>query len=294
MIVLLGGSGYIGSAFANLFNEKQIAYRSVSRQEVDYYHTENLIQVLKLLRATFLINAAGFTGKPNVDACELFRADCLLGNSVLPGVIRTACEKMEIPWGHVSSGCIYTGAMPDGSGFSEKDTPNFDFRHNNCSFYSGCKALGEECLDGASNVYLWRLRIPFNHEGGSRNYLSKIQRYDRLLDARNSISHLDEFVRASWECWQRRVPFGIYNVTNTGSVTTREVVNLIEGILCPRKDFRFFDDEDQFMRLAAKTPRSNCVLDNSKLLATGIWVSEVHEAIEKSLRNWKSEESLVG
>jgi hypothetical protein len=30
------------------------------------------------------------------------------------------------------------------------------------------------------------------------------------------------------------------------------------------KQFKFFEDEEQFMSKAAKTPRSNCVLDTPK------------------------------
>jgi hypothetical protein len=63
-------------------------------------------------RPEFLINAAGYTGKPNVDACELHKAECLLGNAVLPGIVAQACEEAGVPWGHVSSGCIYTGDGP--------------------------------------------------------------------------------------------------------------------------------------------------------------------------------------
>ena len=33
----------------------------------------------------------------------------LQGNAVLPGIIREVCEDLKIPWGHVSSGCIYSG-----------------------------------------------------------------------------------------------------------------------------------------------------------------------------------------
>jgi UDP-glucose 4,6-dehydratase len=40
------------------------------------------------------------------------------------------------------------------------------------------------------------------------------------------------------------------------------------------------------MKIAAKTPRSNCVMDNSKLLSTGIKIRGVHEAIIQSLRDW--------
>jgi dTDP-4-dehydrorhamnose reductase len=289
VILLLGGSGYVGSAFQRLLNAKNVEFRNVRRSNVNYLDVGELRRFLQDSKLSFLINCAGYTGKPNVDACELHKAECLSGNAVLPGVVREACEQTGVPWGHVSSGCIYTGSRPDGSGFTEEDAPNFSFRTNNCSFYSGCKALGEECLQGADNVYLWRLRIPFDNQDSPRNYLSKLMRYDQLLDATNSISHLDEFVSACWETWARRVPFGTYNITNTGNVTARQVVGLIQKHLGVSKTFKFFETEDEFMRLAAKTPRSNCVLDNSKLVATGIPMRDVEEAIEDSLKRWQME-----
>ena len=210
------------------------------------------------------------------------------------GVIAQACEAANIPWGHVSSGCIYTGSRPDGSGFTEKDAPNFTFRQNNCSFYSGAKALGEEVLARYASVYIWRLRIPFDQFEHSRNYLTKLMRYSRLLDAVNSISELHEFVEASLLCWKRRVPFGIYNITNPGSVTTREVVDLIKKSGICDRDFDFFHSEDEFMRTVARTPRSNCVLNCDKLSSTGIRLTEVHEAIERDLRNWTKLETTDG
>ncbi len=166
--------------------------------------------------------------------------------------------------------------------------PNFCFRTDNCSFYSSTKALGEECLAGADRTYLWRLRIPFVHVDSPRNYLSKLQRYRRLLDARNSLSHLGEFAEAAWACWERRVPFGTYNVVNTGSVTTRDVVALIQQRLQPDRDFDFFDSEEEFLRVAVQTPRSNCVLDNAKLRVAGVPISHVHDALERALANWQA------
>ena len=111
-------------------------------------------------------------------------------------------------------------------------------------------------------------------------------RYERLLDATNSLSQLDEFAEACVACWVRKVPFGLYNLTNPGSVTTREVVELIRKYGLSSKQFEFFDSEDQFMSLAAKTPRSNCVLDSSKAVAAGLPLSPVMEAIERALKAW--------
>jgi dTDP-4-dehydrorhamnose reductase len=301
MIIILGANGYVGSAYSAYLAKRGIAHCKLSRRDVDYTDRDTLITFLREVRATFLINCAGYTGKPNVDACELHKAECLAKNAVLPGIIRQACAEARITWGHVSSGCVFSGTRPDGGGFREDDAPNFSFRQNYCSFYSGSKALGEETLgyseaegadclawlhDSEPDCYVWRLRIPFNNIDNPRNYLTKLMRYSRLLDATNSLSQLDDFVRATFECWEKKVPLGIYNVTNPGAITSREVVALIEKSgVCP-KDFDFFESEDEFMKIAAKTPRSNCVLDTAKLGACGIKMAEVHEAVELALGQW--------
>ncbi|MGJ3242022.1 MAG: SDR family oxidoreductase [Opitutales bacterium] len=289
MILLLGGSGYVGQAFQDLFARRGIPVRNVRRAEVDYSRQPDLEQLIRETRPDFLINAAGYTGKPNVDACEDDKAACLFGNAVLPGVIAAACGETGLPWGHVSSGCIYNGRRPDGGGWREEDPPNFSFRSPPCSFYSGTKALGEEVLAGEPGVYVWRLRIPFDHREGPRNYLTKLMRYERLLEAENSISHLGEFVEACFACFEKHIAPGTYNVTNPGSVTTREVVDLIrESGVCD-KAFAFFDDEAEFMARAARTPRSNCVLDGTKLEQAGITLTPVREAIRRALADWQPE-----
>ena len=287
MIYLLGGSGYVGQAYQALLARKGIPFRNLRRAELDYTSPPVLTAALRRDRPEFLINAAGYTGKPNVDACELHKGECLMGNAVLPGLIAQACTDAGVPWGHVSSGCIFTGARTDGTGFTEADAPNFTFRQDNCSFYSGTKALGEEVLAGRPDLFVWRLRIPFNEVDTPRNYLTKLMRYPRLLAATNSISQLDEFVAATFACWEKRVPFGTYNVTNPGSITTHEVVALIEKSGVHPKKYEFFASEADFMKVAAKTPRSNCVMDSSKLAGVGIQLTEVHAAVESALRHWK-------
>ena len=286
MIIVLGASGYVGGEFIRKFEWEGVACLALSRRDCNIYDESALAAAIKQAGGTFLINSAGFTGKPNVDACEYQKTECLLGNGVLPGVVAKACELAGIPWGHVSSGCIYTGEKADGSGFTEEDPPNFSFRQNNCSFYSGTKALGEECLADVPTCYVWRLRIPFNEFDSPRNYLTKVMRYQRLLDARNSLSHLGEFVDACVQCHTDRVPYGIYNLTNTGSVTTREVVQMLLAANVTQKSFDFFESEEEFMAIAAKTPRSNTVLDNSKALAAGLRLSDVQAAIDKALQHW--------
>ena len=278
-IFLLGASGYVGGALLRAIEERGYRARPVRRGEADLHETGPLRELLERERPAFLVNAAGYTGKPNVDACELHRADALAGNAVLPGRVREACEATGTPWGHVSSGCIYSGRRPDGRPFTEEDEPNFSFRRGPCSFYSGTKALGEEVLEGARQCYVWRLRIPFDDEDSPRNYLVKLLSYPRLLEAENSISHLGEFARACLDLWEQQAPFGTYNLTQPGAITTREVTEALlaegqrrESLGLPNpfpSSFSFFSSEEEFMRTAARTPRSNTVLSPATALAAG-------------------------
>ena len=169
-------------------------------------------------------------------------------------------------------------------GWTEDDSPNFSFRSPPCSFYSGTKALGEEVLEGAENCYIWRLRIPFNEELSPRNYLQKLLNYDSLLEAENSVSHLDEFCQKCVESLENEVEPGIYNMTNPGSVTTKQVTEWMEEEGVTDKEFQFFEDEEHFMNKAAKTPRSNCVLDTTKAEKAGIGMRPVEEAIRESMQ----------
>ena len=315
MILLLGATGYIGEAFATELRRRKKGFATLSRSQVDYSRFDLLLEFLRTNRPSFVINAAGYTGKPNVDACELDKAGTLAGNTLLPQTLAHACAAAKIPWGHVSSGCIFSGAKisevgkirtekdmtqpalhalvekksPTVLGFAETDAPNFSFRDQPCSFYSGTKALGEETMAGIGESYIWRLRIPFDEFDNKRNYLSKVQRYAKVYDNVNSISHRADFVAACLDTWELRAPFGIYNVTNPGYVTTRHVVEQIEKILKPARKFEFWKDDAEFYQTAAKTPRSNCVMDWTKLLATGVKIRGVEEALEHSLKNWKPE-----
>jgi dTDP-4-dehydrorhamnose reductase len=315
MIVLLGATGYIGEAFEIEVRRRDWPLHCLSRVDIDYSRFETLYDFLKTARPEFLINAAGYTGKPNVDACEKARAETLAGNTLLPQTIAHACAAAGIPWGHVSSGCIYAGAkvVQNGQvrvekdltkaelrglaeaepgailGFTETDEPNFTFRQPPCSFYSGTKALAEEALVGTSQNYVWRLRIPFDEVDSPRNYLSKIQRYSKVYDNVNSISHRSDFASACLDLWKLRAPFGTYNVTNPGFVTTRRVVEMIQRILRPNRPFEFWANDAEFYQVAAQTPRSNCVMDTAKLLGAGVKMRPVEEALEHSLKHWKPE-----
>ena len=314
MILLLGSGGYVGKEFERVLIKRGLNFKPLRRESMDYTSRLHLKDYLVLNRPDFIINAAGFTGKPNVDACELQKGETEQGNVHFPAMLAEVCAELGIPWGHVSSGCIFSGCLveKDGKwiteknmnqdyirkialtepnrlgGYDESFLPNFSFNDGPCSYYSGTKALGEDRIKGVGEHYVWRLRIPFNEINNPRNYLTKIQNYAKVYDNLNSLSHLEDFVNACIDSWLKHIPYGTYNVTNPGFVSTRQVVDLIKKILKPHRDFAFWESDEEFYRLGAKALRSNCILDSSKLLRAGIAMRSVDEAIKESLNHWKN------
>ena len=314
MILLLGAGGYIGQAFACELRRRRWSFIPLTRKAIDYTGFDVLFDYVRKMRPEFILNAAGYAPNPNADICELAREEVLCANALLPQTIARVCLMTNTPWGHVSSGSIYMGAKvaergrmrlaknlndpeirrlftdePERiHGFNEWDEPNFSFRHAPCNFYSGTKALAEEAIRGVGQSYVWRARLPFNECDESRNHLWKLQNTEKLYDSINSLSHLDEFVRACLDLWERQAPFGIYNVVNPGAVTTRQIAELIQRILKPERGFEFWESDEEFYRFGAKAPRSNCILDVSKLLALGIKMRPVEEALEDALQRWQS------
>jgi len=247
------------------------------------------------------------------------RLEMLKANSLLPQTIARVCGMTNTPWGHVSSGSIYAGAklFEQGTfrveedlsspavrqlfaahperfrGFTELDEPNFSFRHPPCTFYSGTKALAEELVRNQSQSYIWRVRLPFNEKDDPRNLLLRLQDDLRLCDAVNSLSHLDECVSACLELWERRGPFGIYNVVNPGAVSTHDILQMVQRILKPSRRFEPIIYESGPRAASLRTWPPDCILDVSKLLSTGVNLRDVRRALESSLRKWERHASSL-
>ena len=137
-----------------------------------------------------------------------FRGDMFRPAAFIPAQKLPIDGQMRVEKDLTAPGLACAGAKnpPAIHGFTETDAPNFSFRRPPCSFYSGTKALGEEAIAGVGQSYIWRLRIPFDEFDSPRNYLSKVQRYPKVYDNVNSISHRADFVRACldlWECARR-------------------------------------------------------------------------------------------
>ena len=273
MILLLGASGYIGTAFANELRRRGHSFIPLTRQAFDYSRFDFLFDYLRTMKPVFLINAAGYRGirrQRSDQSATGEREKMMAANAILPQMIARTCLMTKTPWGHVSSGDIYSGGkvLEDGTlrtetdlsrpdlrqlfetepsrfhGYTELDEPNFSFRNSPSNFYSGTKALAEEAIRELGQIYIWRPRMPFNERDEPCNLLRQLQRQNTIYDHINSISHLEDFVKAALDLWEVRAPYGIYNVTNPGPVSTRQLSEGLQRVLKTRLHFRIGEPEE--------------------------------------------------
>lgn len=292
MNLLLGATGYVGSAFEQHFKTNQIPYVTYG---VRYgFDERSFVKFLLANKIKRIYNCAGFTGKPNVDSCELIenQVPALQANALLPMQLLNICKKFDVKLIQISSGCIYNdtqcerGLEPTHE-FTENDEPNFSFYQPKHSWYSGTKALGEQLLTACemfSDVLICRLRIPFDSVNNPRNYLNKVISYDNLLNATNSFSQLEEFVAACIDLSDSN-RYGIYNLTQPGYMTTKEIVDLLKSYKLV-SDKTYFKCIEDFERVVV-APRSNCVLDSSQAIRDGVKLTPIHIAMEKAIANYK-------
>lgn len=280
--ILLCGNGYVGSAFANEMTERKISFQFCQRSI--YSNFVNLAQRLLREKPSLVINAAAYVPASGVDACEHDKPQTLQTNLMLPAMMATACEWMGIPLMHISSGCFYNGDN-GGEGFSELETPHLSFR-TKCGVYVGSKCLAEEIVSRYEKAYCLRIRLPFDEFDNPRNLLTKLQAYPKIVDETQSVTHRVDFVKAALDLWEMGATPGIYNCTNPGAINYKAIcAKLQDKLWAGRRGFNFVSPE-WFDANIAGTPKSRCTLSVKKLLATGVKMRHVDEAVEDSINNW--------
>jgi len=151
MRVIILGKGYVGmSLYKCLYRCFDVIH--LSRQELDYTNRHVLKNYIKGQKEPIrlVINTCGYTGRPNVDACEHNIPDTWYYNVVVPVNIQKVCKDLIVPMIHISSGCIYTGYDKN---YTEDDEPNFGLHNSESSWYSKTKHACEMML-GYTNIYI--------------------------------------------------------------------------------------------------------------------------------------------
>ncbi|KAK6237107.1 hypothetical protein QUC31_020892 [Theobroma cacao] len=257
--LIYGRTGWIGGLLGNLCAEKNIVFEYGRGRLED---RRSLVEDIRRVQPTHVFNAAGVTGRPNVDWCESHKVETIRTNVVGTLNLADVCREHDLLLMNFATGCIfeYDKEHPLGSGigFKEEDKPNFIG-----SFYSKTKAMVEELLQEYDNVCTLRVRMPISSDlSNPRNFITKITRYNKVVNIPNSMTVLDELLLISIEMAKRNCR-GIWNFTNPGVISHNEILEMYSAYINPQFKWKNFSLEEQAKVIVA--PRSNNELDAAKL-----------------------------
>lgn len=257
--LIYGRTGWLGGLLGKICEKQGIPYEyGKGRLE----ERSSIVLDIQSVKPTHVFNAAGVTGRPNVDWCESHKPETIRTNVVGTLTLADVCREHGLLVMNYATGCIfeYDAKHPEGSGigFKEEDTPNFTG-----SFYSKTKAMVEELLKEYDNVCTLRVRMPISSDlNNPRNFITKISRYDKVVNIPNSMTVLDELLPISVEMAKRNLR-GIWNFTNPGVVSHNEILEMYKKYIDPSYKWSNFTLEEQAKVIVA--PRSNNEMDGAKL-----------------------------
>ncbi|KAB2071863.1 hypothetical protein ES319_A08G252300v1 [Gossypium barbadense] len=257
--LIYGRTGWIGGILGQLCEKHGIPFE-YGRGRLE--NRASLMADIQNIKPTHVFSAAGVTGRPNVDWCESHKTETIRTNVVGTLTLADVCRQHELLMMNFATGCIfeYDAAHPQGSGigFKEEDKPNFIG-----SFYSKTKAMVEELLREYDNVCTLRVQMPISSDlNNPRNFITKISRYNKVVNIPNSMTILDELLPISIEMAKRNLR-GIWNFTNPGAVSHNEILEMYKTYIDPNFQWTNFTLEEQAKVIVA--PRSNNEMDASKL-----------------------------
>lgn len=247
---------------------------------------EDLAKELDEVKPSHVLMAAGITGRPNIDWCEDHKPDTIRTNVIGTLNVADLCLTRDIHVTVYATGCIFkydeAHKLGSGVGFTEEDIPNFDG-----SFYSETKGYMEPMLKCYPNCLILRVRMPVSDDLIHRNFVTKIVKYERVVNIPNSMTILHEMLPASLAMAKKGLT-GVYNFTNPGVISHNEVLDLYIKYIDPTYHYTNFTEEEQ--NEVIKAPRSNNELDTTKLMRDmpeGVVINDIKTAYDLCFQRMK-------
>ncbi len=282
-LVFGGKTGWFGQKMVIVL--KNLGHNAVSA-ESRLENREQIIKEIETVKPDFIINAAGITGRPNVDWCEGHKQETVRTNVL--GVLNLAdiAYSKGLHVTNLSTGCLYNynekHPMGSGIGYKEEEEPN-----STGSFYARTKIMLEKLLVHYPNVLTLRVKMPISDDMNPRSFLGKIITFKKVVNFPNSISVLDDLLPIAVEMALRGLT-GIYNFANPGTMSHHEMLDLYKQYIDPNFTYQGFSPEEQ---ASISKNRSNCELDVSKLLKQFPHIPNIKQSMVDLLRRAKEDQN---
>jgi dTDP-4-dehydrorhamnose reductase len=275
-ILFFGSKGWIGTQFGSFLNKNGITYISTDVRADDEKAVE---EEIKLYSPTHIISFIGRThgGEYNtIDYLELSGKlkDNIRDNLYSPLVLSILCERYNIHYTYIGTGCIFSSDDPTTTSIDDDALPNFFG-----SSYSTVKGFTDRLQHMYSkNTLNLRIRMPIVNYEHNRNFLSKIFKYEKICSMANSMTVLEDMFPVIMDMMIKNTT-GTFNLVNKGVITHNEILEMYKKHIDPSFVWKNFSVEEQNSVLLSK--RSNTQLSNDKLYSLYPDIPDIKTSVEK-------------
>lgn len=220
-IAITGATGTLGQAFARLCQVRGLAYRLLSRQDMDISEPGSVERVLDTLQPWAVINTAGYV---RVDDAEADEERCFRENATGPACLAAACAAHGIRLVTFSSDLVFDGTK--GAPYVESDpvAP--------LNAYGRSKVAGERLvLEADPSALVVRTSAffgPWDRHNFVYRALSALSRGGEIVAAEDAIvspTYVPDLVHATLDLLLDEEA-GIWHLANDGAVTWADLAEL--------------------------------------------------------------------
>ena len=221
-VLLLGGSGILGSEVLLLLQNQNIDYVAPTSSDLDITDKDKVLKFVSDFRPTWIINCAAWT---NVDGAESSFEDAIKLNKIAVGNVGVAADLFECKVIHISTDYVFDG---------ESSEPYLETSQvHPLNKYGESKLLGEQALlEALPSAYVVRTSWLYGVYG--KNFVKTIagkalRREDAKVvsDQVGSPTSARDLAIGILSILKNQPEPGIYNYSNRGSCSWFELAQKI-------------------------------------------------------------------
>lgn len=273
-ILMTGANGMLANAVKEELKTEEIICTDVA--DLDITNSEKVNEFVKNVRPDYIINCAAYTA---VDKAEENEELVYKINAIGPRNLAIAAKENDAVLVHISTDYVFGGDKPVEEDYSEDDEKNPQ------AVYGTTKLAGEKLIEeNCSKYYIFRTAWLYG-EGHNfvRTMLELAQTHDEVKvvnDQHGSPTYAVDLASIIHQAMDKKIPFGIYNATNTGYTTWYEFTQTIfelKNVKC-----KVIPVTSEEFKSPAKRPK-NSQMSKDKLLKNGIVIPTYEDALKRYL-----------
>jgi 3,5-epimerase/4-reductase len=286
-LLIFGSKGWIGRQFCDYLDTNNILYiESDSRadnekdveKEINEYKPTNIVSFIgRTYGGTF--NTIDYLEQPGK------LVDNIRDNLYAPMILSILCERYNIHYTYMGTGCIFEYATSDASDASDASETEKKHEDDVPNFFGSSYSIVKGYTDRLQHMYSkntlnLRIRMPIVNYDHDRNFITKITKYEYVCSVANSMTVLHDMFPVIADMIKKNVA-GTFNLCNKGAITHNEILELYKTHVDNNFTWKNFSIEEQNKVLLSK--RSNIELSTEKLYELYPNIPDIRTSIENCM-----------